>query len=210
MNILIFAPHADDAEIGMGGTMAKYAEEGHNVSVVCAIIPCEAVDGTADISRKKIRLREANSAADLIGVELNVLDLDPYKFTFDREHTKMFDKIMMDFCPDKVFCPWEHDTHQDHKTLANIVFSISRKNTASLYMYESMLPGGISSHGFNPQLFVDVSDQIETKKRSIEIYESVFEGTQYPDAIIGRSRHRGQQIGVNYAESFEIVKEIIY
>tara|TARA_Y100001970_G_scaffold275787_1_gene377486 strand:+ start:531 stop:1163 length:633 start_codon:yes stop_codon:yes gene_type:complete len=210
MNILVFAPHADDAEIGMGGTIAKYSAEGHKVLIVCAIIPCEAIDGSADSLRKKIRLREATEAADIIGAELNVLDLDPYKFQFNREYTKIFDRLMMDFSPSKVFCPWEYDTHQDHKTLANIVFSISRKNVSSLYMYESMLPGGISSHGFNPQLFVDVSNKIEIKRKSIEIYQSVFEGTDYPEAIIGRARHRGQQIGVKYAESFEIVKEIIY
>ena len=41
-------------------------------------------------------------------------------------------------------------------------------------MYENMIPGGITSEAFNPQLFVDVSKFIDKKMQSIETYESVF------------------------------------
>ena len=39
LNILALSPHADDVEIAMGGTIAKYVDEGHNVTIVTAIIP---------------------------------------------------------------------------------------------------------------------------------------------------------------------------
>ena len=34
MNILALSPHTDDAELGAGGTLARFAEEGHTVTVV--------------------------------------------------------------------------------------------------------------------------------------------------------------------------------
>ena len=41
LNILALSPHADDVEIAMGGTIAKYANEGHNVTILTAILPKE-------------------------------------------------------------------------------------------------------------------------------------------------------------------------
>ena len=48
LNILALSPHADDVEIAMGGTIAKYVDEGHNVTIVTAILPKENKDGEID------------------------------------------------------------------------------------------------------------------------------------------------------------------
>ena len=54
MKILALAPHADDVEIGMGGTLAKYVAEGHNVKIICAIVPCEDLEGNSSKKSKEI------------------------------------------------------------------------------------------------------------------------------------------------------------
>ncbi len=41
LNVLALSPHADDVEIAMGGTIAKYVSEGHNVTILTAILPKE-------------------------------------------------------------------------------------------------------------------------------------------------------------------------
>ena len=41
LNILALSPHADDVEIAMGGTIAKYVDEGHSVTIITAILPKE-------------------------------------------------------------------------------------------------------------------------------------------------------------------------
>jgi len=43
MNILALSPHADDVEISMGGTIAKLVSEGHNVTIITAILPKENI-----------------------------------------------------------------------------------------------------------------------------------------------------------------------
>ena len=205
MKILALAPHADDIEIGMGGTLAKFVAEGHNVKIICAIVPCENFEGHSSKKSKEIRKNEAIIASEVIGAELEILDLDPYDFKFDRKYTKLFDKIFRDFGPDELYSCWENDSHQDHKTLSNIAISISRKNDCSYYMYENMIPGGITSEAFNPQLFVDVSEFIDKKMQSIETYESVFRNSDFSEAIRGRANYRGRQIGVKYAWTSSIV-----
>ncbi len=209
MNILVVAPHADDIEIGMGGTVARYAAEGHNIRILTAIIPCEDSDGNSSKEAKDIRSLEAKKAAKILGAEIDILDLNPYEFCFDRKHTKIFDSYIKKFNPDALFASWEHDSHQDHQSLAKILLAASRKNTFSFYMYETMMPGGISTNHFRPQYFVNISDYIDKKMNSLEAYSSVFGSNQsYFDSIKGRAKFRGEQIGREYGEAFEVVKLI--
>ena len=208
--ILVLAPHADDAEIGMGGSIVKFIQLGYDVKIVNIIIPCEDFNGVSSILAKERRENEAKISAGILGVTMEILDIDPYDFKFNRFYTKMFDKIIYNFKPDEIFMTWEYDSHQDHQVLASIVFSATRKNNCSLYMYETMLPGGISSKSFRPQLFVDISDFIETKRSAVDAYESVFGQNSLSKAIVDRASFRGGQIGVAYAESFEVVKQVVY
>jgi len=208
--VLALAPHADDIEIGMGGSIARLVQNGYEVKIINLIIPCEDVFGQSSETAKKIRLAESVKSAEIMGVEMETLDLDPYTFGYNRETTKLFDQIIRDFDPGHVFMTWEHDSHQDHQALARIVYGATRKNRCSVYMYETMIPGGISTYAFRPQMFINISDHIEQKKQSIDAYKSVFGNNSIAEAIIGRASFRGSQIGVNYAEAFEVVKEIIY
>ena len=208
MKILAFGAHADDVEIGMGGTISKMIEDGHEVKIVCAIIPHESVDGIPNLKDKAIRYKAAIEAANILGADIEILDIDPYEFTLNRHYTKIFDKIVKEYKPDEVYVNWLHDSHQDHRAIANMIFSASRKNNFSLYMYESMIPGGIVAESFRPQLFINISDSIEKKKDSLKAYYSISLFEQVGEGIVGRASYRGHQIGVKYAEVFEIVKKI--
>ena len=80
-------------------------------------------------------------------------------------------------------------------------------------MYEAMLPGGLNTHAFSPQLFINISDFIKLKMKAINAYRSVFKYkknnyAKYFDAILGRAKFRGETIGVEYAEGFVVVKKI--
>ena len=214
LNIIAFAPHADDVEIAMGGTIARYVDEGHNVTIVTAIIPIENVKGDIDTFMSSNRLNEQKNAAAILGANLDVMNLDPYEFDYNRKFIKIFDEKINFYKPDLIFSCWEHDTHQDHKKLAQILFSVTRKNNISFNMYEVMLPVGINTYAFNPQYFVNISKYIDKKTEAIKCYKSVFEKKKnnygkYYDSIVGRAKFRGEVIGVDYAEAFVIAKKIV-
>ena len=208
MKVLAFGAHADDVEIGMGGTVARMIEEGHEVKIVCAIIPHESIDGVSNLKDKEIRHKAAIDAANILGASIEILDIDPYEFTLNRKYTKIFDQIVKAYKPDEVYVNWHHDSHQDHRAIANMIFSSARKNNFSLYMYESMIPGGIVAESFRPQLFINISDTIEKKIASLKTYYSISLYDQVGEGIVGRASFRGHQIGVKYAEVFEVVKKI--
>ena len=210
--IVVFSPHADDAEIAMGGTIAKLSKN-NQVTIVTAIIPSENILGKKNKYMIDNRLKEQKKSAKILGAKLIVLDIDQYEFSYSRKFIQIIDKLIFNLKPDIVFSCWEHDTHQDHQTLSKIVYSALRKNDISLYLYEAMLPGGINSHVFNPTLFVDISKHIKKKISSLNQYKSVFKNknntySNYYDSIIARAKYRGGCIGVNYAEAFQVIKQV--
>ena len=213
LHVLVLSHHADDAELGMGGTIAKLVKQKNNVTILTAILPKENLSGKVDRYMENKRYQEQLKSSKLLGAKLQTLNLDPYNFKFNREYVKIFDERIKKIRPDVIFSCWEHDTHQDHKTLANIIFSVSRKNDISLYMYEAMLPGGINTNSFNPQLFIDISKFMKTKIKSINCYKSVFHRkknnySNFMESITARAKFRGEMIGVKYAECFVVVKKI--
>ena len=214
LNIIALSPHADDVEIAMGGTIARFVDEGHNVTIMTAIIPKEDTSGKIDNFMSENRLAEAKNAASILGAKLDVMNIDPYEFNYNRKFIKIFDEKINSYKPDIIFSCWEHDTHQDHKNLSQILFSVTRKNNISVNMYEVMLPGGLNTYAFNPQYFVNISKYIEKKIEAIKCYKSVFENkknnySKYFDSILGRAKFRGEVIGVDYAEAFVIAKKIV-
>jgi len=213
MNIMVISPHADDVEIAMGGTVALLASQGHNVTILTSILPNENINGKIDSYMHKKRKQEQFNAAKVLGSKVEILDLDKNEFTFNRKFIKIFDEKIKQFKPAIIFSCWEHDTHQDHQSLAKIIFSVTRKNNISLYMYEAMLPGGINTHAFSPQLFINITKTMKKKIKALKCYKSVFTRkknnySDYFESIIGRARFRGGMIGENYAESFVVVKQL--
>ena len=200
MRILAFGAHPDDAEVGMGGTIAEYARKGHEVFIVIAAIPTE----------RELRRNEAEKAAEILGAKSIILDIDPYKLVFNRELVSKFDEVIREYPPDVVYTHWNHDSHQDHATIANVVITSTRKNNCSLYMYEQTIPGGIVPYGFRAQSFVDITAVIDTKMNSITAHKSQIKlnGEWWLYGIKGRAMSRGYQVNANYAEAFEVVRDI--
>ncbi len=201
MKVLAFGAHPDDIEVGMGGTIAKYAEKKHDVTMVVATL-------TSNI--KNVRKIESENAARVLGGELIILDIEPEALTFSRRLVQEFDRIIQDCNPDVIYTQWIHDSHQDHVALANTVIASARKNHSAVYMYEQTIPGGIVPYGFKAQMFVDISDVIDIKTNSIMAHKSQVELNDewWLYGVKGRAMYRGYQINTKYAEAFEVVKEI--
>jgi len=202
-SILVFGAHPDDLEIGMGGTIAKLSAMGYEVQPIIATLPNFVKSDT-----KEGRKTESMLSAKVMGCEPPVfLDLSPDEMIFGRKFITLIDSLVTKYKPDSVFTQWYGDSHQDHQTLTKSVISACRDQD-NLFMYETTIPGGITENSFRPQLFVDISETVDTKKNALECFESQFVrcGKIWIPAIIGRCSYRGYQINSKYAEAFEVVK----
>ena len=205
--ILVFSPHADDVEIAMGGTIAKLSKH-NDITLVTCILPTEDRAGNHDQQMIDNRGIEQAKSAGILGAQLHLVDIDAYNFTYNREYVKLFDQLIVSHEPDIVFSCWEHDTHQDHQTLAKILYSALRKNNISYYMYESTnLGGGVGSNQFAPQVFIDISGEpLQKKIEALKQYKTYIGNVT--ESIIARSKYRGGIIGVDHAESFQVIKQL--
>jgi LmbE family N-acetylglucosaminyl deacetylase len=188
MKVLVINPHADDAEICMGGTIAKLTKAGHDVLMVTYVIPCEDIDGLPSPHRKKQRLDEAHKAARILGCELQILDADPHTLVYGRRIVQITDREVRGFRPDIMFLPWSHDTHQDHFAISRAAFATTRRNDISVLMYE-----GVTTKLAAVKAYVS----------QVNYYEDLI------DIITSRAIVRGYQINKRYAEAFEPVRHIL-
>jgi len=206
--IVVFGAHPDDAEIGAGGTVATYAERGHRVVMVNRRVPGGPED-THDGERER-RRAEAVQAAHTLGAELLSFGLPRDAIQPDARLVSAIDRLLADVQPTAVYTHWLGDSHPEHIALSRAVLAATRRNRCSVYMYEATIPGGISAHAFRAQKFVDISSVIGRKMDSLAAYQTQLQryGNEWLEAIRGRAAHRGFQIGGQYAEAFQVVKEL--
>jgi N-acetylglucosamine malate deacetylase 1 len=201
--VLAFGAHPDDIEIGMGGTVAKLNGMGYNVNIIVATLPNFVKTDT-----KEQRRMEATMSAKVMGSKQpEFLDLSPDEITFNRKFITRIDEIIHNHRPEAVFTQWIGDSHQDHQTLTRAVIAASR-DVNNLYMYETTIPGGLTENAFRPQLYIDISETLETKKNALNCFDSqkIRCGDPWIPAIVGRSSYRGYQMNTKHAEAFEIIK----
>jgi len=200
MKTLVFGAHPDDIEIGAGGIISKLVKSGSRVLSVVVTVP----------NNKKVRINEAKNASKILGCDLKILDLESDDLIRPRGLVGIFDQLIGDYNPEQIFTHWNRDSHQDHVSITNAVISSTRKNNCSVYMYEQTIPGGIVPYGFRGQVYVDISNEIEAKLNSTLAHESQVKNNRetWIDGIKGRARYHGSQVGYDYAEVFEVIKEI--
>lgn len=208
MKILAIGAHLDDIELGCGGTLARAAKGGHRVQMLCLSDSAYAnFDGTVLRTREEA-VREGRLAAATLGsCALEILDFPTKDIHDDSAVVEALDERVATFAPDIVFTHWPFDTHQAHRGTALATISAARyRNT--ILMYDPVFPSGRSYVGFRPQIYVDITGQIEEKLTALRCHESQYRkyGDEWIDAVRARARFRGYEMGREYAEAFEVVR----
>lgn len=200
MNILVIAAHPDDIEPQMGGTIAKRIHQGHKVIMVLLTQTGGEI--------KHIRNKEAENAAKILGAELLQLNYSQDDFAYNRALICVIDELIKKYNPREIFTMANTDSHQDHKIVSKSVVSSCRKNNIDLYFFETVIPGGIAIEEEKYNYFVDITETMELKMKSVKAHESQVEkfGIGWLEAIEGRSKFRGFQMNAKYAEAFTVGK----
>jgi LmbE family N-acetylglucosaminyl deacetylase len=152
MKILAIGAHPDDIEAGCGGTLAKYAQNGHEVHL---LIMTEGDMGGDRSIRRKEQFRSAKilkSCKVLWGGYKDTL-LTPHMNQMVHEIEAVLKKI----APDFILVHHEDDTHQDHRSLSKATVSATR------YIRNVLFYEGPTTQNFSPTIFVDIKDTLETK-----------------------------------------------
>jgi LmbE family N-acetylglucosaminyl deacetylase len=199
MNILAIGPHPDDIEIGCGGTLIKYAQAGHAVSLFVL------TDGSYG-AEPSVRKQEQEEASKYMGAK--GLYWGGYRDTelaCSRELIVKIDSVIDQAKPDVVFLNFWADVHQDHRAAAQAAVSATR------YIKEVMFYEVPSTQHFEPDIFVDIQDVLDKKLHLLGLHASQVNKTRVENLNILESAQscanfRGFQGRVKFAEGFKSVR----
>ena len=207
-NILAVGAHADDIEIGCGGTVALHVKNNDNVYMLIMTEPYyEDYNGKVLRSKEEGKI-EADNAAKVLGVKKLIdLGFKEKSVPYSVESVEAINKIVDKYEIDLVYTHWLHDTHQDHMRTAQSVISACRL-IPSILMYEPSYPAGRSYLGFRNQYYLDVSSTFKQKMDALKEHKSQIKkfGKSHLEMITSRARHRGYEIQCKYAECFEVLR----
>lgn len=201
--ILALSPHTDDAELGAGGTIARWIAAGHDVHYV-AFSACEE-SVPAGFAPDVLRA-ESNEATTRLGIPKNQARILNFKVRLFGEARQEVLQSMVDLNlelkPDIVLLPSLGDIHQDHSTIA--IEGLRAFKRTALLAYD--LPW--NNPAFAATAFVSLDQEdIDAKIDALAAYESQAHRT-YASAQFQQAQaiFRGQQIGTQYAEAFEVLR----
>ncbi|MBD0380556.1 bacillithiol biosynthesis deacetylase BshB1 [Paenibacillus sedimenti] len=214
LDILIFGAHADDAEIGMGATIAKHAASGLRVGI-CDLTYAEmSSNGTVEI-----RKEEAEKAAKILGLTMRSnLGLPDRGLSLTQAYIERITLEIRKHKPRIVFAPYWQDRHPDHIACSHLiqeaVFNAKLRNYApatepvnvqQLYFY-------FINDVYEADLMVDVTESYDAKIAALSAYRSQFVTGQdtvatplnqgYVERVEARDRLMGQKRMITYAEGF--------
>ena len=207
-SILIFGPHPDDAELGMGGTILKLARQGHAVHIV------DMTNGEpTPFGSVETRATEAAAAAKVLGIERTLLGLPNREVVHSLENRHKVAAVIRRHRADWLFVPYPIDAHPDHMAVTRICEDarFDAKLTKSAIPGDPYHPKRIIYYfcthlrlNFTPNFCVDITDTIDQKIESVRCYASQFVGNSafVPDMVKTITAYFGSRIGTAYAEPF--------
>lgn len=195
MNILAIGAHPDDIEIGCGGTLIKYSQEGHQVYLLVATHGELGGEGL-------VRTEELRRSAEIMGAtDLFTFDYPDTQLPLDKELIARIEEVIKVVSPEVIFVHYLDDTHQDHRTLSQATTSATRYIKNVLF-YE--VP---TTQNFAPTVFIDIDDALGEKIACLEAHTSQvtktnIEGLTIVDIARAAAHFRGIQSRVKNAEGF--------
>jgi len=205
--ILILSPHTDDGEIGAGGTIARFVEEGKEIYYV-AFSSCE-VSVPKEFPEDILKI-ECKKATEILGIpSKNVILLNYEVRTFPLHRQEILDdmiKLDKQIKPNLVLIPSSSDFHQDHQIIFGEALRAFKK-TSSIWGYEHPW----NNLTFTTDIFVRLEEKAVKKKiEAMKQYKSQDFRTYFDEEYIRALAYtRGTQVDYPSAETFELIRLLV-
>ncbi len=211
LDVLVVAPHPDDAEISVGGIIALSRRQNLQVGVVELTSGEPTPHGSPE--RRASETAEATKILDLSWRANLQLPNRSLQATLDAR--RRLAEVFRQTRPRVILAPYWQDAHPDHTAASSLCddarfwSKLSRSDMAGDPFWPPTLLHYFSIHlRIHPpaSVVVDISEHIEIKMRAVSAYRSqLIDGRSdnHPtviDDIRDRARYWGWSIGRSYAE----------
>ena len=167
---------------------------------------------------KKLR-KDAKKAVKIIGVsDIEFLDFPDNEMDTisNLQVTKSIEKIIEKFHPDIVYTHSDNDVNIDHRIIHNATITATRptSKTSVKCVYSFEIPSSTEWYfksTFSPNVFVNISKELSTKIKAMEVYKSELRKYPHPRSKEGLeiiAKRWGTVSGFNAAEAFCLIREL--
>jgi LmbE family N-acetylglucosaminyl deacetylase len=198
--------HHDDLEVSIGGSIRKWADEGHNIfSVILTNSKWTSPDGILCRGDEDILLQNTNAANVLGYTPIHIHEVNALELEFNDKTVARLLKVIAEKKIDMLITIWQHDANPDHQSAARIALAASRKIPRILL---TKISWNSVPQVFNPSFFVDISNTLDKKIESIKCYPGEYKrtGDLWEKQIRANADIYGLESNCRYAEAFEIVR----
>ena len=203
MDLIVFGAHPDDPDSGAGGLIAKYASRGHRVLAVSLTKGELCTGARSPEENERINVEEAIRAFRLLGASVKFLDFRDAGVYASPDGIDVIKRLLSIEKPDIILTHWPVDTHSDHRATGIMTISAIQAlpvwSRPKLYFYEVMT--GKQSRCFVPEIYIDVTEYAELKRKAAYCHRNCKPESWYP-VHEEMMRFRGLEMGVKYAEAF--------
>lgn len=223
--VLVVAAHPDDEVLGLGGTIARLTQEGHQVHIAIlgeGITSRYAKREEAEASKIEELRRRSQAAAKILGAR----EVFSYSLPDNRFDTvpllgviKIIEDLLGRLAPKVIYTHSGADLNIDHVMVHRAVLTAARplpgQVVREIYAFE--VPSSTEwafqrfEPMFRPNVFVDISATLPLKLKALAQYDTEvrpFPHPRSPEAVTALARRWGSVVGCEASEAFELIRAL--
>ena len=223
LDIVFVAPHPDDIEITMGGTVAKLVDQGYRVGIIHMTTGEPTPRGTPEIREK-----ERNAAAEVLGVHVCemlelpnrvLMDGPEARFTLATVLRRHRPKVLVGMAGRTPAASPDHYQAQLITEAARFYSQLTKWDDRfdgtepfriDHLVYRPVRVAAEIAH-WHTQFVVDITDTIDRKIEAVRCYRSQFDGERLEGLehyIRSGAGVEGGSVGVRFGETYALPRPI--
>tara|TARA_Y100000031_G_C8222425_1_gene386613 strand:- start:1189 stop:1878 length:690 start_codon:yes stop_codon:yes gene_type:complete len=225
-NVLVVAAHPDDEVLGCGGTIAKHINQGDEVHVIILAEGITSRDKKRNTKTSKKQLNQLIESAKQAHDILGTTSIKFFDFPDNRMDSidlltvvKIVEKELSKITPDIIYTHYENDLNIDHQITNRAVITACRpypnQSVRKILAFEVQSStdwqSQIANKIFTPNHYINISDYLDFKLKALEAYSSEMRSWPHSrsiKAVEHLALWRGSTVGIEAAESFQLIRQI--
>jgi LmbE family N-acetylglucosaminyl deacetylase len=202
LNILCIGAHPGDPEFGCGGTLAKYSDAGHQVTLLY-LTRGEAGDPSKSYAESAaLRTKEAETACAILKARAVFAGQIDGNTELNKVSNENMSHLILSEKPDIVFTHWPLDSHVDHQIAGLLTLTAWIKSGRQFHLYFYEVNTGSETMGFEPTDYVDITEVRQKKKQAMFAHQTQNPQEEYDGWFKAMEDFRGLEVSTKAAEGF--------